>query len=278
MTKARDLANGATALSAVSATELAYLDGVTSAVQTQIDGKQAVNAAVSTTELGYLDGVTSAIQTQLDAKTAKSTLTTTGDIYYASGANTPARLGIGSTGNVLTVASGIPSWAAPASGGMTLINTGGTALSSTSTTVSSIPSGYNYLYGVVILSDPRDDGGGLRMRINGDDTANRHAQVTSNWSNGNTSFNQTSVPLTFSQDNGTPTGIVIFEIPFYANTSIWKYIRVSALINSYLNQANGEFVMAAGGYNQTGAVTSLEFFYNGGVIADGGTIYIYGVK
>jgi len=92
MTKARDLANASTALSAVSATEL-----------------------------GYVDGVTSAIQTQLDAKTAKSTLTTTGDIYYASSANTPARLGIGSTGNVLTVASGIPSWAAPAAGAITKI-------------------------------------------------------------------------------------------------------------------------------------------------------------
>jgi hypothetical protein len=114
MTKARDLANGATALSAVSATELAYLDGVTSAVQTQIDGKQAVNAAVSTTELGYLDGVTSAIQTQLDAKIPKTLTTTTGDIIYASAANTPARLGIGSTSQVLTVSSGVPSWATPA--------------------------------------------------------------------------------------------------------------------------------------------------------------------
>ena len=73
-------------------------------------------STVSTTELGYLDGVTSAIQTQLDAKTAKSTLTTTGDIYYASAANTPARLAIGSTSDVLTVAGGIPSWAAPAGG------------------------------------------------------------------------------------------------------------------------------------------------------------------
>ena len=91
MTKARDIASAAPAPSTVSATEL-----------------------------GYVDGVTSAIQTQLDAKTAKSTLTTTGDIYYASGANTPARLGIGSTGNVLTVASGIPSWAAPAGGGKVL--------------------------------------------------------------------------------------------------------------------------------------------------------------
>jgi hypothetical protein len=39
MTKARDLANAATALSAVTATELGYLDGVTSALQTQMDAK-----------------------------------------------------------------------------------------------------------------------------------------------------------------------------------------------------------------------------------------------
>jgi hypothetical protein len=90
-------------------------------------------STVSATELGYVDGVTSAIQTQLDAKTAKSTLTTTGDIYYASSANTPARLGIGSTGNVLTVASGIPSWAAPAGGGKVLQVV--TAQTTTSTTI-----------------------------------------------------------------------------------------------------------------------------------------------
>lgn len=41
MTKARDLANAASALSAVSATELGYIDGVTSAIQTQINTKAA---------------------------------------------------------------------------------------------------------------------------------------------------------------------------------------------------------------------------------------------
>jgi guanyl-specific ribonuclease Sa len=50
----------------------------------------------------------------LTTKTDKATLTTTGDIYYASSANTPARLGIGSTNQVLTVSGGIPSWATPA--------------------------------------------------------------------------------------------------------------------------------------------------------------------
>jgi hypothetical protein len=48
MSKARDLANAGTALTSVSATELGYLDGVTSAVQTQIDAKLATSTASST--------------------------------------------------------------------------------------------------------------------------------------------------------------------------------------------------------------------------------------
>jgi hypothetical protein len=44
-------------------------------------------------------------------------MTTTGDTIYSSSGSTPARLGIGSTGQVLTVASGIPSWATPSAGG-----------------------------------------------------------------------------------------------------------------------------------------------------------------
>lgn len=82
MTKARDIASAAPAPSTVSATELGYLDGVTSSVQTQLDGKQAANAAVSTTELGYLDGVTSAIQTQIDGKS--STAHTHSGVYVAN--------------------------------------------------------------------------------------------------------------------------------------------------------------------------------------------------
>ena len=62
-------------------------------------------STVDATELGYLDGVTSAIQTQVDAKTAMATLTTKGDIYAASAASTPARLGIGNDGETLVADS-----------------------------------------------------------------------------------------------------------------------------------------------------------------------------
>jgi hypothetical protein len=105
-------------LSTVSVTELGYLNGVTSAIQTQIDSKQAIatgaittvtgtnltvsmalvsdasgkianHASVTATELGYLDGVTSAIQTQLNNKQASgnyliSGVTTT---YIPEGTN-----------------------------------------------------------------------------------------------------------------------------------------------------------------------------------------------
>ena len=47
--------------------------------------------------------------------------TTLGDLAYSSAtANTNTRLGIGSSGNVLTVAGGVPTWAAPAGGGKVL--------------------------------------------------------------------------------------------------------------------------------------------------------------
>lgn len=71
----------------------------------------SLSSTLSTAEVAYLDGVTSSVQTQLDAKIAKTLTSTTGDIIYASSANTPARLGIGSTSQVLSVSGGVPSWA-----------------------------------------------------------------------------------------------------------------------------------------------------------------------
>ena len=57
-----------TSIGNVSNLEIGYVNGVTSGIQTQLDGKQSVVANVSDVEIGYLNGVTSGIQTQLDAK------------------------------------------------------------------------------------------------------------------------------------------------------------------------------------------------------------------
>lgn len=48
---------------------------------------------------------------------ALSPMTTAGDILYENATPTAARLGIGSTGQILTVVGGLPAWASPATGG-----------------------------------------------------------------------------------------------------------------------------------------------------------------
>lgn len=56
-----------------------------------------------------------------DSAGMSNPMTTTGDTIYSSSGSTPARLGIGSTGQVLTVAGGVPSWATPSSGAASFV-------------------------------------------------------------------------------------------------------------------------------------------------------------
>lgn len=83
-----------------------------------IDATKIADGSVTNTEFQYISTVTSNVQTQLDSKVDESVLTTTGDMIYASSANTPARLGIGASNQVLKVVGGVPTWAAAPSGGV----------------------------------------------------------------------------------------------------------------------------------------------------------------
>jgi hypothetical protein len=80
-------------------------------------------------------------------------MTTTGDTIYSSSGSTPARLGIGTTGQVLTVASGVPSWATPAvsSSGLTLVRRSTfTSVANTGTTFDTIFNATYKTYMIVV--------------------------------------------------------------------------------------------------------------------------------
>lgn len=120
----------------VDNTEFGYLNGVTSAIQTQIDSKQATItggattivssnltasralasdgsgkvavSSVTSTELGYVSGVTSAIQTQIDSKTNKIITTNRQTASYtlvASDADKLVEMNVASANNLTVPAS-----------------------------------------------------------------------------------------------------------------------------------------------------------------------------
>ena len=103
----------------------------------------------------------------LDTTGMTNPMTTTGDMVYSSSGSTPARLGIGSTGQVLSVAGGIPSWATAAAGGWSLITSG--TLSSTTTTVSSISTAYTDLKILFIGMVPSTAAASISIKYNNTD-------------------------------------------------------------------------------------------------------------
>jgi hypothetical protein len=197
--------------------------------------------------------------------------TTTGDIIYASAANTPARLGIGSSAQVLTVAAGVPSWTTPSSGGMTLIST--TTLAG-NTTISSIPSTYVNLEVHVFRTKNTANDYNLiclpnNQNLSTDEFSNRA-------STGTMTFRQDDY-IRFTGNASTAmandqTNAWVWHIYNYASSTAAKPFTISG---GYYN--NGKFVlMTTGLMRDTSAITSLVF--QGAGSSNSGTVLVYGVK
>ena len=104
-----------------------------------------VTAGTGLTGGGTSGDVTLSLSTPVSATNGGTAQTTyaTGDLLYASAANTLAKRTIGTTGQVLTVSGGVPTWATPASGSSsnwTLVTSGQVT---TGTTASIAVSGYD---------------------------------------------------------------------------------------------------------------------------------------
>ena len=106
----------------------------------------ALTAAQTKTLLAIGESDVASLTTDLAAKMANP-MTTSGDVIYGGASGAPTRLGKGTDGQVLTLASGLPSWAA-ASGGISSLGSStptsfasGTMLSSTGSLLRAATSG-----------------------------------------------------------------------------------------------------------------------------------------
>ena len=247
--------------------------GIQDALTTQ---KGAVQLSDSTsTTSSILAATPTAVKSAYDlagAAIAKSIIDAKGDLIGATAADTPARLAVGTNGQILTAdstaATGL-AWAAPAAGGgMTLLTT--TTLSGTSTTSATFATTYKELvchfYNLNTSASNE-----IRLRVN--------SNTGNNYGMGYIADANT----TFTQDNGvsslrlvdyfaTVPGYAVGEIsiPQYANTSLTSK-------SCFITQTNtsARRMISIGYITETTAISSLTFFSTSTI---SGTVLIYGVN
>jgi hypothetical protein len=205
--------------------------------------------------------------------------TTLGDIVYRSStANVKTRLGIGSTGQVLTVASGVPSWATPAGGsGLTLVKTQtiGSAVSSVVVTDAFSATYDNYL---ILLS------GGAHSTDNPNIRMQMGSTTTGYYCNGIQMFSGSTAVNGLAEDNAARWGFVARSStnglngaitlisPYLANWTGISFVSSGMKLESSENgpQRTGQGFLA-----NTTQYTGFTFDWLYGT-ATGGTIKIYG--
>lgn len=224
-----------------------------------------------------------AVDTRLKALQPGTTL---GDISYSSAtANTNTRLGIGSTGNVLTVAGGVPTWAAPAAGGAanwTLLNTGGTTLSGSATiSVGSISGKDKILILVKDATIGSTAGWGMRFRLNLDTGTNYDYSYTG--INNPASYNTGTVGGSYNAaddavniggfGSGTGSAVNAYALITGCNTSGVKVFQSCGNGTSAGGGANNTAQFSNGFYNSATTISSISI--TTGVSFTGGTVFVY---
>jgi len=186
----------------------------------------------------------------------KTVTSTTGDIIYASAANTPARLGIGSSGQLLSVSGGIPAWTTVATGSMTSLASGsytGTALN-----ITGLPTTYNKLILQVNSFDP-SVASRLNVRFNADAT-NKYlsaASVSGTASN----YNQSFLEQMSANQHATDTRFALYlEMYNYAGSTAPKLGWSTSINVNSTNTADCDHRMATNGYNSTTAISQINIF------------------
>ena len=197
--------------------------------------------------------------------------TTLGDIEYRSStANTNTRLGIGTTGQILTVAGGVPSWAtAAAAGGIVQLATG-SLNGVSSVTISSISQSYKHLYAVVQNQD--GSSGSTTFRPNNYST-NNYSGIRCRFDSATWSQFSANTSLSDSVDvQSIADFMTFFQLPNYTLTG-YKVCQINTGGSSTSTSTT-----TFGRNSDTTAVSSLVIRNGDGVNWSSGTYTLYGVS
>jgi hypothetical protein len=229
----------------------------------------------SNTDMDFVWGADSAGMT--------NPMTTTGDTIYSSSGSTPARLGIGSTGQVLTVSSGLPAWSTPAGASKTwtLLNTGGTALSGSSTVTVSGISDKDDIFVLVVSATYGSGGNWAKLRFNADSGSNYRygynsisasSSYAASMFNGYPSGAESSVLLASQSSSATSQVNAYLSLSGCKSTGVKLFEYTGGATHGGGNSQ--ELISGGGNYNASAAITSVSLL--GSANFTGGTLFVYG--
>lgn len=199
-----------------------------------------------------------------------------GDLIYGASNDTPARLAIGTAGQVLAVNSGAtaPEWVTATSGGMTLLASG--TLSGAQVDLTSISGTYKNLQLVIREFTPSTDGQYVYVRFNADSGSN-YRIVDSNTAEAASVSFTTLARISNTQDNTVSDSLIIFDIYDYANTATWKFGNATAMTNNETDPTQFGHKRTTLFYKSTSAISEINLFPNAGTFS-AGSYLLYGVK
>jgi hypothetical protein len=211
----------------------------------------------------------------LDTTGMTNPMTTTGDTIYSSSGSTPARLGIGSTGQVLTVAAGIPSWATASSGSMTQLATG--SFSGSSVSISSISGSYKHLvleiYNISFVTSSE-----LRFTFNSKTSLYGYTTLSNGTATGSgtggVAYGSFGGNVSTYGDNVH----AILTIPFYSTSAARQlWTGQIAGVNGSNGAPSASFTTGMAN-NDAIVITSIQLFPQTGNFNSAGTYVLYGVN
>ena len=242
---------------------------LTSPVEGQVTWVQDTNAFQVYNGSAWVD-----INDNTDA-IQKSLLTTQGDLIVRNGTE-PARLGIGTNGQVLTSNGTTATWATPGGGGgVELIST--TTLSGTTVTLSSIPQTFKNIYLILNNVTFATADATVRVRVNSANTG-MHYRVDDALTPGNYYNTFQYVDSNCEQPMKYTGGDNVWELQFtnYASTTARKIYK--STFNGMSDATYRKCASHFGGFNSTTAISSFQIVNSGNYAFNGGTALLYGVK
>ena len=212
------------------------------------------------------------MKTNADLVIPKTIVDAKGDIIAATAADTVSRLAVGANDTVLvadsSTATGLK-WAAPASGGMTLLST--TTLSGATTTISSIDGTYKDLQIIISGITINTDSETVTVRPNAANIAVYAFQVNST---NDSATNE--IKLSGGKKVANTGGQNAFSINIYNYASTSYYKTFDWRGRAFETVVWG--IYGGGSLDTTDAITSFAIDCGGGKTFSGGQVLIYGVK